>query len=543
MRTGFLFIRWSLPVYRRTPSRQLTFSPVLSPTVGVHTTSFRSFTPCGDFVQRHLQHLSAFLPQSRTASSSATQSVDFSDRQSDEAVVLLSDSCVTRLKKLQEESPESPVILRVAVEGGGCSGFQYNFTLDHKVNPDDRIFERNGAKVVIDETSLDYVKGSTVDFSHELIRSAFRVVSNPKAEHVVSSEGGLNVSRRNSGRFFSLPAPFIHSQSGWDTAMSAPPSYDDLFGGPPETSSTARGSSPRPSSRNSANSPRNFLPHDSLPNANINSHSGLCQNNYRLSSGGDDGERLLPGGRRRASERGASSSSSRIVDAMTAGLDRGRSLRESRLDPSAPLQDAMSGLRVSGGSAGRNSSATTTSSSGDRRLSDSYPEPSTNTPNWQQREEENEMRSWFTAVDENDDGFITKPELQQALLNDNWSTFSMDTIDMILKMFDKDFNNRIDFDEFSKIKTYVTQWKTVFDRYDTDRSGSIDVREIRQAFAGMGHAVSLEFCEKLCRRFCQKTPGKMNLDAFIYVCATVSSMYRDYRRSSRNRSFEDVLLK
>ncbi|OWA54017.1 hypothetical protein BV898_18440 [Hypsibius exemplaris] len=89
----------------------------------------------------------------------------------------------------------------------------------------------------------------------------------------------------------------------------------------------------------------------------------------------------------------------------------------------------------------------------------------------------------------------------------------------------------------------LQQWKTVFDRYDTDRSGSIDVREIRQAFAGMGHAVSLEFCEKLCRRFCQKTPGKMNLDAFIYVCATVSSMYRDYRRSSRNRSFEDVLLK
>ena len=73
------------------------------------------------------------------------------------------------------------------MEGGGCSGFQYKFDLESgSVNEDDRLFERDGAKVVIDSTSLDYLNGSTVDYHTELIRSAFRIVDNPLAEQVSS---------------------------------------------------------------------------------------------------------------------------------------------------------------------------------------------------------------------------------------------------------------------------------------------------------------------------------------------------------------------
>ncbi|NXM37248.1 ISCA2 protein, partial [Oxyruncus cristatus] len=105
-----------------------------------------------------------------------------------EGQVFLSESCVKRLLEIAEGSE----FLRLQVEGGGCSGFQYKFSLDTVINPDDRqgqrgivvvrVFEQGGARVVVDVDSLAFVKGSMVDFSQELIRSSFQVVSNPQAE-------------------------------------------------------------------------------------------------------------------------------------------------------------------------------------------------------------------------------------------------------------------------------------------------------------------------------------------------------------------------
>nr|XP_009669241.1 PREDICTED: iron-sulfur cluster assembly 2 homolog, mitochondrial [Struthio camelus australis] len=77
---------------------------------------------------------------------------------------------------------EAAWVRRLQVEGGGCSGFQYKFSLDTVIHPDDRVFEQGGARVVVDVDSLAFVKGSLVDFSQELIRSSFQVVSNPQAE-------------------------------------------------------------------------------------------------------------------------------------------------------------------------------------------------------------------------------------------------------------------------------------------------------------------------------------------------------------------------
>ncbi|NXG30845.1 ISCA2 protein, partial [Dromaius novaehollandiae] len=101
-----------------------------------------------------------------------------------EGRVYLSASCVQRLLEVAEGAE----FLRLQVEGGGCSGFQYKFSLDTVINPDDRrgqagvVFEQGGARVVVDVDSLAFVKGSMVDFSQELIRSSFQVVSNPQAE-------------------------------------------------------------------------------------------------------------------------------------------------------------------------------------------------------------------------------------------------------------------------------------------------------------------------------------------------------------------------
>jgi iron-sulfur cluster assembly accessory protein len=73
-----------------------------------------------------------------------------------------------------------PAILRLSVEGGGCSGFQYKFDLADAAEGDDAVSETGGVRLVVDPISLDLVAGSTVDFVESLGGAAFRV-ENPQA--------------------------------------------------------------------------------------------------------------------------------------------------------------------------------------------------------------------------------------------------------------------------------------------------------------------------------------------------------------------------
>ncbi|AKH43320.1 iron-sulfur cluster assembly accessory protein [Altererythrobacter atlanticus] len=73
-----------------------------------------------------------------------------------------------------------PAVLRLSVEGGGCSGFQYKFDLAEEIESDDAVSETSGVKLVVDPVSLDLVAGSVVDFVESLGGAAFRV-ENPNA--------------------------------------------------------------------------------------------------------------------------------------------------------------------------------------------------------------------------------------------------------------------------------------------------------------------------------------------------------------------------
>ena len=93
--------------------------------------------------------------------------------------VTVSDTAARRINEITADEPLNK-LLRVSVEGGGCSGFQYKFDLVQAVEDGDLVIENDGAKVLIDSTSLPFLAGSEIDFVDELIGATFQV-RNPNA--------------------------------------------------------------------------------------------------------------------------------------------------------------------------------------------------------------------------------------------------------------------------------------------------------------------------------------------------------------------------
>lgn len=94
-------------------------------------------------------------------------------------MLTLTDAAAARVGVIATKQGK-PAILRLAVEGGGCSGFQYKFELANGAEADDLISENDGVRLVVDPVSLDLLAGSVVDYVEELGGAAFRV-TNPNA--------------------------------------------------------------------------------------------------------------------------------------------------------------------------------------------------------------------------------------------------------------------------------------------------------------------------------------------------------------------------
>jgi iron-sulfur cluster insertion protein len=96
-----------------------------------------------------------------------------------EAAITVSDRAARRIAEIVAGEPTAPM-LRVSVEGGGCSGFQYKFDLVADRAEDDLVFEKAGARVLVDPVSLGLLNGSEIDFVEDLMGATFRV-KNPNA--------------------------------------------------------------------------------------------------------------------------------------------------------------------------------------------------------------------------------------------------------------------------------------------------------------------------------------------------------------------------
>ncbi len=106
--------------------------------------------------------------------------------------LVFTDSAARKVKELIEQEANPNLMLRVFVQGGGCSGFQYGFTFDESVNEGDMEVEKEGVKLLIDPMSFQYLMGAEIDYSEGLEGAQF-VIRNPNATTTCGCGSSFNV--------------------------------------------------------------------------------------------------------------------------------------------------------------------------------------------------------------------------------------------------------------------------------------------------------------------------------------------------------------
>ncbi|KAF9967933.1 [4Fe-4S] proteins maturation [Mortierella alpina] len=195
--TAFRIRSCAVPTASASPCLQRTLTTLsrprslLSSHSPIPASSPQSILARSSVVFRHLRFNSSAAAAETVASSgtdaNASSSLKIHNPQFDEAgkelTVDITDKAVKQLKHIATRDKNPLQALRITVDSGGCHGYQYLLDLTDEVNEDDVVFDKDGARVIIDTITLPMVSGSRIDFIEELIGSAFKVLANPHAAH------------------------------------------------------------------------------------------------------------------------------------------------------------------------------------------------------------------------------------------------------------------------------------------------------------------------------------------------------------------------
>ncbi|KAF7712053.1 EF-hand domain-containing protein [Penicillium ucsense] len=167
----------------------------------------------------------------------------------------------------------------------------------------------------------------------------------------------------------------------------------------------------------------------------------------------------------------------------------------------------------------------------------------------------------FRAANTSHTGSLTEHELGSALVNGDYTSFHPRTVKMMIRMFDRDGNGTISFDEFVSLWKYLAAWRELFDRFDEDRSGRISLKEFENALVAFGYRLTTKFVSVLFRAFESKAkqvngPARgapnqalngMSFDLFVQACISLKRMTDVFKRYDEDRdgyitvSFEEFL--
>ncbi|KAF4600118.1 hypothetical protein EYR40_007224 [Pleurotus pulmonarius] len=156
-----------------------------------------------------------------------------------------------------------------------------------------------------------------------------------------------------------------------------------------------------------------------------------------------------------------------------------------------------------------------------------------------------QLWQWFSTVDTDRSGHISAQELERALINGDWTPFDLDTVKLLMSIFDTDRSGTIGFNEFAGLWKYIKDWQGVFRHFDRDRSGSIDGQELHAALSQFGYNLSPQILDQVQRKYDIKASGVVrpgqpqpgiSFDRFVRACVVIKQLTESFQRLDTQRS-------
>ncbi|KAL5504546.1 hypothetical protein ACEPAH_7207 [Sanghuangporus vaninii] len=158
-----------------------------------------------------------------------------------------------------------------------------------------------------------------------------------------------------------------------------------------------------------------------------------------------------------------------------------------------------------------------------------------------------QLWQWFSSVDADHSGAITAQELQQCLINGDWTPFDLDTVKLLMTIFDTDRSGTIGFNEFAGLWKYIKDWQNVFRHFDRDRSGTIDGQELDTALRQFGYNLSPQLMHLLLAKYVATEPVRkgavaagppagITFDRFVRACVVIKQLTESFQRLDTQRS-------
>ena len=140
----------------------------------------------------------------------------------------------------------------------------------------------------------------------------------------------------------------------------------------------------------------------------------------------------------------------------------------------------------------------------------------------------------FQAVDADNSNAIDAKELQKAL-STSFDEFDIKTIKLMMNIFDRDRSGTVGPGEFEHLWGYLEQWKKCFDSYDTDKGGSLDVREVHNALTSIGYRVSGGMFDRIRKAYDEDGGGTIGFDEFIQMCVDLQNITAQFAAKDLRR--------